>query len=492
VCIIFPSLFLYKSFARTMSAKRRTTGGSAPQAASCDRDGEKDQEPAAKKMGLSPRRLPVGLPLEKILGISMGISMGKSMGAGISMGKSMGASVPGRATKPPPPPPTAKSSVPLQTMLRWYYGNVFPFAQLVKWLDGATPKSFGRREIAFTLPGDIFVRHKFFADAAAWKAAAKSMRPVKMDAGATYSHPRNLISERQPEERELVFDIDASDYDSVRTTGAGTVMTQKCWFFMAVAATVLDRRLRDDFGFRHLTWIFSGRRGVHCWVCDARARRLTDEARRGITDYLSIFRTFASAPEIAWPLHPAIDAALPMLRTHFVDTLITAEGQSLLTADEAHWDLVLRQVPTTFGFRACVRTKWRKCATPAGRWAVLKDMVRSVPAWKHVPDRIVLRFLWPRLDANVTTQRGHLLKLPFCAHPATGKVCVPFDVGRAFEFDVEAVPTVYDLARQVAAFDRAHAHDRARPALTKTTLLQTARTWHDQFMEPLIQSATRP
>lgn len=80
-----------------------------------------------------------------------------------------------------------------------------------------------------------------------------------------------------------------------------------------------------------------------------------------------------------------------------------------------------------------------------------KAPLGALKRYKYLKEEIYLTFLYPRLDAKVSTDIGHLLKSPFCIHPKTGKVCVPFKTENLNTFDPFSTPTINEL---VKAYDK--------------------------------------
>ena len=181
-------------------------------------------------------------------------------------------------------------------LLSMYYARLFPFDLLHQWLSYNNPSEFARREFSMTIepvPGEeIYIRYQSFQTQNELKEAICKRRPTKIDIGAVYNVPpkdKNAHSNVTTEQRELVFDIDLTDYDDIRHCGcSGANICTTCWTYMTMAIQVLDEGLKQDFGFSHVGWFYSGRRGVHCWVSDESARFLTNEARSAVAQYFEV------------------------------------------------------------------------------------------------------------------------------------------------------------------------------------------------------------
>ena len=150
------------------------------------------------------------------------------------------------------------------------------------------------REFSFTLKDDIYIRYKSYKNMNALKEDIKKRCPYKIDIGALYNiEPcrRGTVSQDRfiAEEKELVFDVDITDYDDVRRCCSEAGICIKCWPLMCCAIEVMEATLRKDFGLKHLLWVFSGRRGIHCWVGDDVTRTLDVQQRSAMIDYLKLY-----------------------------------------------------------------------------------------------------------------------------------------------------------------------------------------------------------
>lgn len=172
--------------------------------------------------------------------------------------------------------------------------------------------------------------------------------------------------------------------------------------------------------------------------------------------------------------------AYRLLEPLFEDIVLGPEGQGIL-CDKKQWAKLLDMVPDE-DLREKLNARWSTSSndsSPREKWLELVDGVekillkgqnnlkrvsgsdqrkRNLVELRTCLPEIVFAYLYPRLDANVSKQRNHLLKSPFAVHPKTGRVCVPVTADAIEDFDPFSVPTLgqlQDELNQVSAKDAA-------------------------------------
>merc|ERR1719410_1592970 len=391
-------------------------------------------------------------------------------------------------------------------LLRIYYDRLFPFLQMFRWLSYKNdPKSsspgvqkdfFLRREFTFVLEGDIFCRYLCFRDVDEFRTQLIARQPIRMEIGAVFTHPPKnhttvVGGAYKPLERELVFDIDMDDYDEVRTCCTGSKLCLKCWTFMKAAMRVFQRALRNDFGFKHLLFVYSGRRGMHCWVCDKTARMLSNDHRSAVAEYLTMVAggVGKSRADIKMngceELHPSVEEAYKVCKYFFKDDPNgVLQGQDILRKGP-HLSNILEGMSTSEQSTISKFVQKHPDATSLDIWAqfekLVDDRAREAKTFKLKAELklflkdIVIQYTYPRLDINVSKQMNHLLKAPFVVHPKTGRVCVPINPDAMDSFDPAKVPTIGRLVDELnGGADVRH-----------TSLRAYTQFFEEKFLQPL-------
>ena len=406
--------------------------------------------------------------------------------SGLANGKVKGSP----ALVPIKPAANAKSADP-EIMLA-FYQRIFPFRYLFQWLNHSIKpgNDFSNREFAFTLQNEAYLRYQSFPSSDLLRKDVLRLNPSRFEIGPVYSaNPRDRKTLRKstafrPIAKELVFDIDLTDYDEIRTCCDKANICHKCWSFVTMAIKVVDAALREDFGFKHILWVYSGRRGAHAWISDKQARHMDDQKRKALAGYLELVKGGSQSgrkvsikrplPPLESTLHPHLARSLAILREHF-QTDILKDQDPWSTPERATRLLQLLPDKT---LNDALRKKWDAAPgrSSASKWADI-DMLAKSGASKNLDTRalfeakqdIVLEYTYPRLDVEVSKKQIHLLKSPFVIHPGTGRVCVPIDVTKLEAFDPLGVPTVTQLLQEI---DSWKAVDGAADEAEEATKLQ--------------------
>jgi len=334
-----------------------------------------------------------------------------------------------------------------------FYAELFPYAFVLRFLahsrDNSKPRwSTALREVSLTIsrPDRTYpLRYNGIDSEAAWRELLRSAGAfVQIDVGGVYTHAPKLANAARSAAnlklcdvvalRELTLDVDLTDYDELRYCCSGAKRCcANCWPLAVAAVRLLEVFLRKVFGCKRLVWFFSGRRGVHCWVYDEDYAESLEFMRQNIVDYIQNERVrLRSGKRKPSPgVLEQIDALLFQFM-QFVATqqLFSDPGRRERFFADLEFPPALLDAWTT-GQTLTVDT----LRGAIQRFRDSGDLRAHVERRPYLFEEVVLKCLMPRLDAAVTTDRAHLIKMPFSLHPATGVPCLAMTPDQLAVFD---------------------------------------------------------
>uniref|UniRef100_A0A0N4ZNX9 DNA primase n=1 Tax=Parastrongyloides trichosuri TaxID=131310 RepID=A0A0N4ZNX9_PARTI len=338
----------------------------------------------------------------------------------------------------------------LENYLKPYYKHIFP----ISLFDPS--KHFVNREFAFILENNVHFRYRSFENVEHFYQELCKTAPEKLDLGAIFNWPpkqHKFHSDYTPVEREFIIDIDLTDYDDSRTCCKQANICDKCFKFATIGIRILDNLLKEHFGFQHILFLFSGRRGIHCWVADEVARKMNNVVRGSVVGYIRLVTEHFvknTIDVVKDQMHPVYEQSFDIiLKSEIVQKMMCE--QNWLDDEQFAEKTFQGQLGETIrdAFKELGNNKKLK-------WEFLKDFYYKNESnftihvlYKTKLRKFLLYKMYPRLDINVSTVTSHLLKSPFCIHPKTGCVAVPLDLNKLEEYKINEFPRIDQLIQEL-------------------------------------------
>jgi len=340
--------------------------------------------------------------------------------------------------------------------LREYYCKFFPVEVLCELLgrEWRGRNQLHKRELCIENVDACYIRWLSVSAPAELRSLFREKRVEKFHTGAIFSGEPRMKKNGvaiEPVEREFVVDIDVNDYDVWGIDANDKESCDYAWPIVAFGMKMVKHVLRKHFGFENMLLVYSGRRGAHMSVYDARACALTDEARTAIVSYLQPGDKPGKSGRLCYSYILESEGFTELFESHVLPfwsncCLKPREegGMGVLDGQlekEAFMDL--------FGDQYASDALTLTNDTGAQMWSKLtkyaNESWEQCRTWSAIHETVMC-YLWPRLDGAVSKHRNHLSKSVFSIHPKTGCICVPIK-GDSFLFKPTSCPKYDDLVR---------------------------------------------
>lgn len=258
--------------------------------------------------------------------------------------------------------------------------------------------------------------------------------------------------------KELVFDLDVHDFDRFcacvekeesididsnpkkTNTTQTKILCHHCWLHIEGAYFIMQFILTQLFGYNsaNILYVFSGGKGIHCFVNDHRAMSLSEEQRYFMYDTIHIGSGKNPKDEESvdndlcnWIIKYATPELSATLENLFMTHVIANRNLFVKCKAFRKWflDKLCRYYPSTYS--NMIKTQaWQDLTTESSiLWELLKmfeiyDFHANITMVK--PSLfIIYRLYYPIVDKGPLAMT-HSIKLPFSIHTTTKNIALPF------------------------------------------------------------------
>ncbi len=244
--------------------------------------------------------------------------------------------------------------------------------------------------------------------------------------------------------KELVFDIDVHDFDRfcdcVKTQRK--ILCRHCWLHIEGSYFIMQFILTQLFGYNsaNILYVFSGGKGIHCFVNDSRAMSLSEEQRYCMYDIIYVGsgknHKDDESEDIAlcqWIRKYATPELSATLEKFFMSHVIENRNIFVECPSFRPWfeDKLRHYYPSTYA--NLIKTMaWQDLKTES---SIIWNLLKTLEIYDfHIKSTMIIeaslfftyRLFFPKIDKGPLAMT-HSIKLPYSIHTTTRNIALPVD-----------------------------------------------------------------